>query len=187
MTHTTVAIIGTSGRNDDALSMTQELFASMQQKAVYIMENDFGLDLKNVALVSGGAAWADHVAVELYINNTVSELRLHLPCEWTGSRHLETSGSWKVNPGRLANQCHVAFSKVLGVDTLHEIEKARWFGAYVNTGYSGFHDRNKAVANVDYLIAFTWGTGTAPETGGTLDTWKKAKNTIKVHVPLSTL
>jgi hypothetical protein len=179
-----IAIIGTSGRNDDVSKLTPALFNSMQQKTLQIITTTFGLDVKNTTLVSGGAAWADHVAVKLFNDKKVQSLHLHLPCKWTGVRHLETVGSWQVNPGRLANQCHFAFSRILGIDTLNEIEIARCLGATVKSDYKGFHDRNNAVANVDYLIAFTWSQGNCPEKGGTLDTWKKAKNAIKIHIPL---
>ena len=44
MSQTTVAIIGTSGRNESR--MTSELFTKMQQKAVYIMVDEFEFELE---------------------------------------------------------------------------------------------------------------------------------------------
>lgn len=63
-----VSIIGTACRQDDAGRFSQAVFDKMKACAKTIIRKTFGLQLESdaVTLVSGGAAGADHVAVELY-------------------------------------------------------------------------------------------------------------------------
>jgi hypothetical protein len=197
-----VAIIGTSETGagaelSDALADCvppgpADLFDRMVERSAALIEGRFKCTLADVQLVSGGAAWGDHVAVALFLKGLVAGLTLYLPCEWvTGSNpsHLTKgkSRSWKTNPGLLANERHMSFSDAIGRDTLKEIEAARLKGARIITDYRGFHRRNYAVAQAAArLIAFTWGVGYAPSSRGTLDTWNKAR-CEKVHVSLAEL
>lgn len=54
----TVAIIGTAGRRKENEKMSKELFCQMVTKAEEVIAKDFKLELSQVRLVSGGAAWA---------------------------------------------------------------------------------------------------------------------------------
>lgn len=54
----TVGIIGSAGRKADAKKMTQQIFNKMLAKAKELITQNFKLDLSQVHLVSGGAAWA---------------------------------------------------------------------------------------------------------------------------------
>lgn len=185
----TVSIIGSAGRNDDGPLMSKGLFDAMVKDALRIIKDDFKLTPQEVCLVSGGAAWADHVAVALFLGGFgFASLKLCLPCKWVESQHLDTGvDDWKTNPGRSANAYHRAFSKKLGKDTLFDIELAQQLGAVLVEG-KGFHERNTDVAKSDFLIAFTFGLNGKPKVGGTLDTWQKAApSTRKVHVSLATL
>lgn len=192
-----VAIIGTStcGKEwlalDDVELWQTELYGRMVEKAAALIEGQFGLPLHKVHLVSGGAAWSDHIAVTLFLAGCVAGLTLYLPCRWEPGDSPKFasngSGSWKTNPGGLANTRHGSFSVGIGRDSLKEIEAARLKGAHIITDYHGFHARNSAIAkDAERLIAFTWGADVAPAAGGTLDTWKKAR-CEKVHVPLGEL
>jgi hypothetical protein len=69
MTSETVSIIGTAGGKETGV-LTPKLFDQMVDRARFIITKDWGLDPENVILVSGGAAWSDHVAVELYLQGT---------------------------------------------------------------------------------------------------------------------
>jgi hypothetical protein len=74
---------------------------------------------------------------------------------------------------------------ITGYNPFNDIKKAMLTGAVIDTTYHGFHVRNTAIAKKsDILIAFSWGTGSAPTDGGTYDTWKKCKARIKIHVSL---
>ena len=54
----TIGIIGSAGRRADAKKMTKQIFFKMKEKSEEIIKSHFKLDLKQVCLVSGGAAWA---------------------------------------------------------------------------------------------------------------------------------
>ena len=55
---TTVSIVGTAGRKEDAIKMSRELYEKMVQKAEQVITQQLNLDLSQTHLVSGGAAWA---------------------------------------------------------------------------------------------------------------------------------
>lgn len=180
-----IAIIGTAGRKEDGAKMTKEIYEKMIYAVRYIIISHFGLDISKVTLVSGGAAWADHIAVNLYNYGYVKDLILHLPCEWNNGKYLDTgSRDWRVNPGKTSNYYHEQFSGKVGVNTLNEIENAKVKGCKLIMDSKGFHNRNNEVSKASYMIALTWGEGSEPKDGGTLHTWKLC-NGNKIHLPLS--
>lgn len=188
----TVGIIGSAGRRSDAKKMTKELFYAMMRKTEALITQRLRLSLSHVRLVSGGAAWADHIAVMEYLEEKVPELSLHLPTEWSqesSSPQFLDNGNSNIynNPGRSANKLHRQFSDKMGEDTLKHIQDAVHLGAEFRT-YDGFHHRNTGVARESkYLIAFTWNEGATPKKeSGTFDTWKKHSGT-KIHIPISSL
>lgn len=85
----TVAIIGTCGRTQGD-RLEPEIFDFMCRKARTTITDTLGLDPSIVELVSGGAAWADHVAVQLSNEEIVPNLTLHLPVAQRGTTHLLT-------------------------------------------------------------------------------------------------
>ncbi|CAH6419741.1 Hypothetical protein HVR_LOCUS818 [uncultured virus] len=173
-----IAVIGTAGR-DKSQTYTADLFNRMVVAAKYIMRN-----LTNITLISGGAAWADHVAVQLFLEGFASKLILCLPCEWKGSQYLDTGVyDWRINPGRTSNYYHSEFSTAMNRSTLFEIQEAIDKGAEVQI-HKGFHNRNSSIANCDYMIAFTWSSTDVPADGGTLYTWNKC-TTTKYHISLT--
>lgn len=180
-----IGIIGTAGRDDNP-KMTKELFERMVLKCKEVIK-DIGCD-NPACLVSGGAAWSDHVAVELFMQGVGNKLRLHLPCPW--ETHVESKYSphykeMNSGCGTSANYYHRRFSRAMGRNTLEEIDRAREKGATIIVG-NGFHDRNTNIAaESEYLIAFTWDEG-VPKSGGTYDTWRKAKQAKRIHVNLNT-
>ena len=156
------------------------VFSAMCKKALGIISDQLQLSPSEVVLVSGGAAWGDHVAVSLYLRSITetpfSGLELHVPCAWIPLNHAyEDDGvaDWRVNPGHLANGLQRVFGTAISRDTLSEIEAARNVGAVVIDSAKGFHARNSAIAAAsDYLIAFT-SDDVEPISGGTADTWNK--------------
>lgn len=55
---TRVGIIGSAGRKSDAKKMTKDVFYAMMSKTEQIISQRFKLNLGEVRLISGGAAWA---------------------------------------------------------------------------------------------------------------------------------
>lgn len=194
---TSVAIIGTAGRKEDAKKMSKELFEMMKAKAEAIILNDWKLNKGGVVLVSGGAPWADHVAVRLFNESVLGTddpyagLQLHLPCELkeAGDKTQAVDNgvwSWTVNPGGTVNSLHRTFSTAMGVkNTLTELVVAKSLGATFSVS-TGFHARNALVSKADRIIAFTWGESSVKD-GGTSHTWNLARSSHKKHVPLHTL
>ena len=189
-----VAIIGTAGRAGPPPSLN--LFNLMKDRALHIISKDFSLDISDVHLISGGAAFGDHVSVSLFKSSEhmFSGITLFLPCAWSTSTssHCDSGHrDWKQNPGRSANRYHRAFLKHTGINSLHEINSlVGQISAEIDTSGKGFHDRNSKIANAaDMLIAFTWSKSSEPPKGGTRDTWDKARlRGVKcVHVSLNDL
>jgi hypothetical protein len=189
----TMGIIGTAGRRDDGQRMNQQLWENMLAHAIQAVES-----WEPDTLVSGGAAWADHIAVELYRAGLVKNLRLYLPAPFKDSKFVAPN-DFK-HPGSIANYYHRTMSRTLRGSTLRELQLAIDAGAEVQV-IPGFKSRNTYVANdSDYLLAFTFGTHSGLYTpahagyldhvaaglkdGGTADTWDKARSRLKEHKSL---
>ena len=131
----------------------------------------------------------DHIAVALFLSEDIPSLTLHFPTEWQtkpGPQFRDTGGSDYVkNPGGIANRYHEQFSEKIGENSLMQIQAAIDLAAIIKT-HNGFKERNKYIADSEFLVAFTWGEGSVPKKGGTLDTWGKCKGK-KVHIPFSSL
>ena len=134
----------------------------------------------------------DHVAVALYLLEDFHSLKLHFPAKWQASSvdpQFQSTGSecddYSKNPGGVANRYHKLFSAKIEENSLLQIESAIAVGATVRE-HRGFHERNTAVAQSPYLLAFTWGEGKEPKKGGTYNTWMQSRGT-RLHIPLSSL
>jgi hypothetical protein len=181
---TTIAIIGTAGR-DRTKPMTRKLWHWMVADALCRLPD-------GCHLVSGGAAWADHIAVALFLSGKATRLTLHLPAPMAPMARMNGPhcylGPWG-SAGAAANYYHQRFSFAVGFDSLQQINAAlAMIGTDSTTepearGYDAMFVRNLKVAQADTLIAYTFGTGLAPADGGTANTWSKARG-AKVHVSL---
>jgi hypothetical protein len=187
-----ISLIGTAGRRDDLEKLNVEIYNRAIDKVKEVIVKHFKLSLEDVHLISGGAAWIDHIAVALFLLCEVPQLTLHFPAPFITDEdnpHFLDTGkdNWKTNPGRLANSCHQNFSAKIKDDSLKQINSAILMGASY-TVHRGFHERNTMVAKSPYLIALTWGDGSTPKKGGTLDTWNKCPSTTRrIHVSLQSL
>jgi hypothetical protein len=191
-----VAIIGSAGRGDDFRKMNRDVFSDMKKFArrfiVRLAEANCA-SLDKIILVSGGSAWADHVAVHLFLESLTSEtsfrgLELYLPCTVSIAdgqlRFASTSAGTRLS--ELHRQFSVAVG--MGLDSRMDLLCAKHVGAVLDCSSRSFQSRNSKVANVDALLAFTWNsTDGTPTKGGTGDTWTKCKSGVKYHVPLSSL
>lgn len=175
-----LAIIGTAGR-DKTRVMDIALWEAMLSDAKKRVK-------PTDTLVSGGAAWADHLAVAIFNAGLVSGLKLHLPAPLneTGFTGPDQSAA------SAANYYHQRFMEQTGVDGLHEIHEAIKNGAQVTfeppaSGYAAMFARNKKVASAsDAVLAYTFGEGPEPEDGGTKNTWEQVRGQ-RVHVSLGDL
>jgi hypothetical protein len=136
-------------------------------------------DLAARHLVSGGAAWADHVAVSLFLMDRAPKLTVYMPCQFReglfqGNKDADT-----------ATYYHKLFSEKVGKDTRQGIERARSQGAEIVENLGGFFARNRQVADCDVMVAMTWGDGDTPKDGGTANTWKSSLAAQKFHIPLA--
>lgn len=190
-----VAIIGTAGRDEAAKKrLTKDVFAQMVAKAKSIIIDEWKLDAKQVVLVSGGSAWCDHVAVDLYLHSPEfkhSSLELYMPCAFNEQKSaFQDEKSWH-NCGHTLNQLHAAFGAAIDRNTLQDVTDAKARGATIDCSCRGFLARNIKVGKSDYVIAFSNSSPNAkqPTDGGTAHTWghSSAPTAHKKHVPLASL
>jgi hypothetical protein len=185
----TVAIIGSAGRKDDSKKMNKENYQKMIAEAERIITEDWNIQWDNLEIISGGAAFSDHVAVDIFLKYSEKglNLTLEMPCEWGKTRYIDNKPKdWKKNPGNISNYYHSVFGKATGKKPLDEIQQAIEKGAKITIS-KGFFDRNCSIAHSEYVIAFTF-SESEPSSGGTGFTWSKFKDsTIKKHVCISSL
>ena len=110
----TIAIIGTAGRGADLNRLTSDIFLRMYNTTQKIIEEIVPTkDVCDFKLVSGGAAWADHLAVTIFLAGTAPKLCLYLPCEFDMANCCfvdDGTIDWRTNPGGTANCYHKKFS-----------------------------------------------------------------------------
>jgi hypothetical protein len=196
-----IAIIGTAGRRGDADRITLAAWSAMLADArqrVEAAQYSAGTEPLDVTLVSGGAPYADHLAVLLWRECPAWRLELFLPAP-LGREGFDTSAE----PGARSAELHTQFRDQLGIDGLSDLQAAAADGAWVHDAPS-FKARNQAIANrADVVLAYTFGPGTEVVTatagdpayldataaglkpGGTAQTWEMAQRAAeKIHVPM---
>eukprot|EP01031_Cornospumella_fuschlensis_P025223 gene25223-30465_t len=175
--------------------MDKALFNLMLRRTEQLIAEEFKLTKSNVVLVSGGSAWADHIAVRLWLESMLScndsdnyaGLNLFLPCDFDLTA---TSLKFRGYVGETLNKLHAEFTRKMKneFDSQADLLCALALGADVNCSFPGFFNRNMQVAKSEYVIAYTWGESIAlPKGGGTKHTWSQCVTKNKVHVPLSSL
>lgn len=197
-----LAIVGTAGRGSDADALSMVHWETMLRAAKHIIK------VENVdRMVSGGAAWADHVAVRLFLEKTVPLLGLHLPAfvsrdGFVDQPNAENFGRSGRKAGEISTGYHRDFSTRLNIDSLEELSRACAMipNCSVTIG-TGFNSRNLMVASdSDMLLAMTFGHGRVVKPGGTERTvraflrrtsgnlaaksWHLDLNTLKLYTPV---
>lgn len=171
-----LGIIGTAGRKDDKDKLNISKYQTMVSSSRKLIDNLTASGEKLNTLVSGGAAYADHVAINLFNEKNINNLLLFLPCEFDLTRkQFKDTGQFDYvnNPGGTANYYHRLFSKAVRIDSLKEIATAIQNGTKVEVIH-GFKNRNTYVAeNSDFLFAITFGNKNKVKDGGTADTVEK--------------
>lgn len=169
----TFAIVGTAGRGEDKEKLSKSHFDAMCLVAEGLLEQFAESNYPVTHLVSGGAAWADHVAVKLFLNKKAPNLRLFLPAKWDNGTFHDNGMSNDTaprNPGKIANSYHKAFQMKTLINSLTEIQIAKNEGAELIEVERGFHARNALVAKSDLLLAMTFGDENTVKDGGTAHT-----------------
>ncbi len=175
----TYAIVGTAGRKEDGKKLSRQHFEAMMLVATGLLEQINESNYPISHLVSGGAAWADHVAVRMFLDKKVPHLRLFLPDLWeNGSYHDTGDKDPYRNPGGTANYYHGLFQRATGINSLSDIQIAKAEGAdLIDRNRQGkplgFHARNALVAKSDFILACTFGDKHMLKDGGTADTIRK--------------
>lgn len=170
----TLAIVGTAGRKEDAKRLTRKHFEAMCIVATGLLEQINESNYPITHLVSGGAAWADHVAVRLFLDKKAPGLRIFMPAAWEdGSYHDTGARDPHTNPGGTANYYHKLFQQNAAINGLSDILIAQAHGAELIPVLKGFHARNALVAKSDFILACTFGDGKTVKEGGTADTIRK--------------
>ena len=176
----TFSIVGTAGRKDDAKRLSKSHFDAMCNIAVGLIDQCAENNYPITHLVSGGAAWADHVAVKLFLDKKVSNLRLFLPCEFEGGTFKDNGicDSTK-NPGGTCNYYHKKFQLTTHINSLSQLQIAKGEGAEFINVDKGFYARNALVAKSDFILAMTFCNGDIVKDGGTSDTIERYLNRVR--------
>ena len=183
-----IGVIGSSGRGALAQRMSRPLYFAMVNDAHQLLDQARIRDDEIVELVSGGSAWADHVAVSLYLKGVADSLTLYLPCGYDAHQHKFIGPrGWLEGDAWVLNQRHDVFGLVMGRDPRLGIEDAVARGAQLVTVVGGFLGRNLEVGRVDWLIAYTWDGTPEPQSPGTGHTWRHSGAARKTHRDLSRL
>jgi len=170
----TLSIVGTAGRNEDKSRLSKDHFTAMYMVAEELLRQCAENNYPITHLVSGGAAWADHVAVRLFLDKKAPHLRLFLPAKWEdGIYHDNGIANLFQNPGQVANYYHKQFQLVTNIHSLSEIQIANIEGAELIEVTKGFYARNALVAKSDFILAMTFGNKEQVKEGGTADTVRK--------------
>ena len=177
-----LGIVGTAGRNPiDKKTLGISHMKWMAENVQCYVEHVICATPSNVILVSGGSAWADHIAVQLYLTGEFAGLELYLPSKFD----IKQKKYVNTHEGRTLNALHLECKNKTGMDIFEELTRAVSKKATKVTIQRGFLPRNTLIAkNCDHLIAFTFSPN-APSDGGTFDTWKKTKHDNKTNFDLS--
>lgn len=205
-----LAIIGTAGRGPDGkqLASDPERYLTRMLDAARKVSELTGA----TELISGGAAWADHVAVLLFLEDPLHySIELEIPAALVsdgkeGCQYDDKgTGDFKNNPGGVSNHYHRLFKRAfaktraewspfIDFDSLHV--NALNYGVpdekiTINVG-TGFLERNLVVAaKAHHCLAMTFGEGPRLKDGGTAHTMSnflaKRDHGQAWHLDLNTL
>ena len=181
-----LAVVGSAGRNEDAPLVTPERYSAMAA-ALRALIAEIGTVER---LVSGGAAFADHLAVGLFLRGEVPKLQLHLPAIFSLSAECFVEPERK-SRGAICNHWHRSFSARCGGNSLAALCRAIESPGAEQKVHFGFSTRNAAVAaDADALVAFSFGKGAEVKSSwGTAETVRMAleRNIQTWHIDLHTM
>jgi hypothetical protein len=162
-----LAIVGTAGR------LSRFDYGPDEYKSMIANAQKTYQTLGKPPIISGGASLSDHMAVHIFLMAPFSwevNLTLYLPAKWDHEKcqYEETS------EGKSSNRYHRRFSKMVGINSLRELDHVIQCKGVTTIVKPGFKNRNTLIAEkCAYMLAFTHYSLTIPDTPGTLDTWNK--------------
>lgn len=183
-----IGVVGTAGRKEDEPKLNKAVYDAMYFALLAQLK---GVPVQERHLVSGGSAYADHLAVRAYLEGQCAKLTLHLP------RALEKGhfAPYKDKAADTMDYYHRVFSQKCFIDpsvSRAQLAEALNKGATFTVeplsceGFQPLFERNKKVAAnaTDMLIAFTFGE--VSKEGGTAHTWEQHaslnKTAERVHI-----
>lgn len=168
-----LSIVGTAFRKEEQSKCSKQLFNAMYIVADGLIDELKTINYEITHIVSGGAAGADHVAVQLFLNKRVPHLRLFIPTEFEGGSFYDNGdGDPYKNSGGTLNHYHRKFQIATHINSLTQIQIAKSEGAELIPVEKGFHARNALVSKSDFILAMTFGNGHEVKDGGTAHTVK---------------
>jgi len=180
-----LAIIGTAGRKEDQSILTGDHYDRMFSGVTkYIGHLD--LDPRALLVYSGGAAWADHLAVTLVKRGGVppENLTLFIPTDLEDGGYVahDVSNVYQKKTADTCNYYHKMFSKKVGIDSIEELNAVRKQGAIFDTSSVGFHARNAMVAKSlqldGHVLAFTTGLPGYDQSDWTIRSFEPGINAV---------
>ncbi len=197
-----LAIIGTAGRGDDG----KRLAADPERYLTRMLDAARKVSARTGAteLISGAAAWADHCAVLLFLEDPLRySLELELPAPFVtdglgGYKMFDKeTGDFKNNPGGVSNHYHRLFLKAFKKTrpTWSPFNDFSSLEGHPNVTFNvgtGFLERNLVVAGkAHHCLAMTFGQGAQLKDGGTAHTMShflaKRDHGEAFHLDLNTL
>lgn len=177
-----LAIIGTAGRSvDEKKRLDLDKFEFATKCVLDYINDELELDPADVILVSGGSAWMDHVAINLFLGGGFGGLHLYLPSEFNHKQKKFNN----THEGRTLNELHTEFSFKTKINSLEDLCKVVTRGPKYGIKIHikrGFLQRNTLVAqNCDHLLAFSFASNESSIAGGTKNTWDKVEHNNKSH------
>lgn len=175
-----LAIIGTAFRKEDNNHCSKPMFDAMHLVAGRLLDTLEETNYKITHLVSGGNTGAEHIAVKLYLENKVPNLRLFLTSGWNDGNFKDTGiVDWKKNPGAALNIYHRKFQVTTGINSLSDIQVASFKGAELIEVSKGYYARNSLVAKSDCVLAMTFGNKHFVKEGTTVDIIQRYLERVK--------
>ena len=183
---TYIVVVGADGKNPVEKKYLNLKHYEFMTRMIISYINKLGIDPYDIILVSGGSAWAQHIVIELYLNNSFGGLNLYLPSTF------DTKQKKFVNTheGRLLNGLHAEFkNKIPYIDSLNDLTNI------INSGFKsgirvevkrGFKQRNTLMTHeCDHLLAFVFDVDSDSINTDVENIWTKVKCINKIKYDLS--
>lgn len=182
-----IGIIGTAGRGEDGKRLGWDTYCKMRDTTREYIRTNFERPYLGQ---SGGAPWADHIAVDLFLEGFLDNLILFLPCHFIIDPEFHGHKFDNINYyGQRLNQLHRWFNKVMRErnireDSFTDIATAITEGAHIHVVPQGFLARNLLTGRCGALVSHTYGELTD---GGTYHCWRHSLANKRKHFKIETL